>query len=65
MSAEKLSQLQEMLKGESQAEKSVGLWNVYRRLVLYYGKEFQFEISSVTKKGTVCTIRIPEGKREG
>ncbi len=65
MSAEKLSQLQEMLKGESQAEKSVGLWNVYRRLVLYYGKEFQFEISSVPKKGTVCTIRIPEGKREG
>lgn len=65
MSAEKLQELREMLKGEAKAGKSVGLWNVYRRLVLYYGDEFGFEINSVLKKGTVCTITIPARKQEG
>lgn len=52
MSEEKLKQLRDMLKGEAKADKSVGLWNVYRRLVLYYGETFSFEISSILKKGT-------------
>lgn len=64
MSKEKLRELRRMQRGDCQAGKSVGLWNVYRRLVLYYGKEFRFEINSVLKKGTVCTILIPTGKRE-
>lgn len=64
MSEEKLRELREMLKGEAGAGKSVGLWNVYRRLVLYYGEEFSFEINSVLKKGTVCTITIPAKKQE-
>lgn len=62
MSEEKLKQLRDMLKGEAKADKSVGLWNVYRRLVLYYGEAFSFEISSILKKGTVCTISIPAKK---
>lgn len=65
MSEEKLKQLRDMLKGEAKADKSVGLWNVYRRLVLYYGETFSFEISSILKKGTVCMISIPAKKREG
>lgn len=64
MSEEKLRELREMLKGEAGAGKSAGLWNVYRRLVLYYGEEFSFEINSVLKKGTVCTITIPAKKQE-
>lgn len=64
MSAQKLQELRDMLKGEAGAGKSVGLWNVYRRLVLYYGEEFSFEIGSVLKKGTVCTIMIPVKKQE-
>ena len=53
-----------MLRGEMGAGKSVGLWNVYRRLVLYYGKEFEFGIDSISGKGTVCTIYIPVRLRE-
>lgn len=64
MSDQKLQELRDMLKGESKAGKSVGLWNVYRRLVLYYGEEFSFEINSILKKGTVCIISIPVKKQE-
>jgi len=65
MSSDKLKELQEMLRGEVGAGKSVGLWNVYRRLVLYYKKEFDFKIDSVSGKGTVCTISIPVRMQEG
>ncbi|MCI8801441.1 MAG: sensor histidine kinase [Lachnospiraceae bacterium] len=59
MSPEKLRELKAMLKGEAEAGKSVGLWNIYRRLVLYYQEDFHFDIDSVPGQGTVCTIRIP------
>lgn len=64
MSPDKLKELQEMLRGGMGAGKSVGLWNVYRRLVLYYGDKFEFEIDSVPGKGTVCKISIPVQVRE-
>ncbi len=56
---QKLQKIRDMLKGEANGGKSVGLWNVYRRLVLYYGDEFEFDINSIQKKGTLCTICIP------
>lgn len=56
---EKLQELRDMLKGETNQGKSVGLWNVYRRLVLYYGENFMFDIKSVQGKGTWCIISIP------
>ena len=59
MSPEKLRELKAMLKGEAEAGKSVGLWNIYRRLVLYYQENFRFDIDSVVGEGTTCTIRIP------
>lgn len=59
MSPEKLRELKAMLKGEAEAGRSVGLWNVYRRLILYYQENFYFDIDSVLGEGTVCTIRIP------
>lgn len=59
MTAEKLEELKAMLKGEASAGRSVGLWNVYRRLVLYYGEDFRFDIDSMPGKGTRCSICIP------
>jgi len=59
MPPEKLQELKAMLKGETNAGRSVGLWNVYRRLVLYYGEEFRFDIDSVQGQGTRCVICIP------
>lgn len=38
----------------------VGLTNVYRRLKLYYGKDFTFDIESTLGVGTKVTVRIPE-----
>lgn len=64
MTPQKLAELKEMLKGETGAGKSVGLWNVYRRLALHYGEAFTFHIDSVRGQGTVCGIGIPVKKRE-
>lgn len=59
MSPEKLRELKAMLKGEASAGKSVGLWNIYRRLVLYYQENFRFDIDSIPGEGTICIIHIP------
>ena len=59
MPKEKLKELQDMLKKNEDGGHSVGIWNVYRRLVLYYGENFAFDMESTQGKGTVCTIRIP------
>ncbi|WP_455620237.1 sensor histidine kinase [Eisenbergiella sp.] len=59
MSEEKLQELKRMLNGEAKSGRSVGLWNVYRRLGLYYGNDFQFSIDSVPGNGTKCIICIP------
>lgn len=64
MSPEKLEELRSMLRGETEAGKSIGLWNVYRRLTLYYQDDFMFDIDSVSGEGTVCTIRIPARPKE-
>lgn len=62
MTDEKLKELRTMLSGEPAVGKSVGLWNVYRRLTLYYGDTCSFEIDSVCGSGTRCRISIPLGK---
>lgn len=59
MSEEKLGELRAMLQGNEESSHSVGIWNVYRRLALYYGDDFIFNIESTPGKGTVCTICIP------
>ena len=38
----------------------VGLANVYRRLKLYYGDNFSFDIDSEEGTRTTVTVRIPE-----
>lgn len=59
MSEEKLKELRDMLQKDEESCSSVGIRNVYRRLVLYYRKNFVFDIESTPGKGTVCIIRIP------
>lgn len=63
MPPEKLKELREMLRSQKRPVGSVGLYNVSRRLYLYYGEDYSFEIESVLKGGTTCVIRIP-AKRE-
>lgn len=64
MTDEKLKELRAMLSGQPAAGKSVGLWNVYRRLNLYYGDTCSFEIDSVYGSGTKCQISIPIGNEK-
>lgn len=61
---EKLTELRSMIKGDAQASRSVGVWNVYRRLALSYGDAFTFQINSTPGRGTVCTVRIPMKKED-
>jgi two-component system sensor histidine kinase YesM len=38
---------------------SLGLTNVHRRLVLYYGKDYGIHIHSFPNQGTVVSVRVP------
>ncbi len=58
MEEEKLKQLREQCRG-TDAGKSIGLANVYRRLQLLYGAACDFEIVSTQGKGTAITFCIP------
>ena len=59
MSDEMLNNLKEILINGKKPIDSVGLYNVYQRLVLYYGKEFTFDVRSVPGQGTEFGIIIP------
>lgn len=59
ISAERLDSLKEMLAGGKKLAESVGLFNVYQRMVLYYGREFTFDVSSELGEGTKITIVVP------
>lgn len=64
MSAERLEELRRNMSSErmENATGCIGLANVYRRLRLYYGTDFTFDIDSEPGKGTQVTIRIPEAR---
>lgn len=59
MPKEKLKELEDMLSRNEESGRSVGILNVYRRLALYYGENFRFDMESTPGRGTVCTICIP------
>lgn len=59
MSKERLKALQGMLQNKEILCNSVGIYNVYQRLLLYYGDQFRFDVESVQGEGTTCTIKIP------
>ncbi len=54
-----LNNLKEILNNGSKPIESIGLYNVYQRLVLYYGKEFTFDVKSELGQGTEFSITIP------
>lgn len=56
--ADKLCAIRLALKDKEQST-SIGLYNVYQRLLLYYRNDFEFLIESTEGKGTEFTIHIP------
>ena len=56
---EKLEQIKASFANGENSENSVGLYNIYNRLALYYGDDFEFDIDSQPGMGTKCTIMIP------
>ncbi len=54
-----LLKLKNMLKGGEKLTHSVGIYNVYQRLCLYYGKDFTMDVQSQEGKGTKISISIP------
>lgn len=56
---EKLKDIVENLDREYEGKKNIGISNVYNRLKLIYGKDFDFKINSILGQGTNIIIRIP------
>lgn len=55
----RLAELKEMLEGGERLTHSVGLYNVFQRLSLYYGSNFTMDIQSRENHGTEILISIP------
>lgn len=64
MSQNRLEEVKEIIRGEKTSN-SVGLYNVYQRLHLYYGERCDFHIESTLETGTTFIIKIPKMYREG
>ncbi|MFP4662156.1 MAG: sensor histidine kinase [Halanaerobiales bacterium] len=56
---EKLKYLMQQLNNRNLHGKNIGMENIYRRLELYYGKEFNISIESEEGKGTTVILIIP------
>jgi two-component system sensor histidine kinase YesM len=61
---DRLLKLRNMLKGGEKLTHSVGLYNVYQRLCLYYGDNFTMDVQSQVGKGTQIYISIPVRQSE-
>lgn len=59
MTPERLRELTDSLHTESKGTGSIGVSNVYRRLHLYFGEDFSFQIESKPGEGTRILFRIP------
>ncbi|WP_298844942.1 sensor histidine kinase [Clostridium sp.] len=56
---EKLKDIVESLEQEHEGRKNIGISNVYNRLKLIYGNDFDFKINSIWGQGTKIIMRIP------
>lgn len=56
---DKLLEINKNLKEDDNLNDSVGLFNVHKRLNLYYGSKYGLEIRSTYLKGTVVKMTIP------
>ena len=59
ISEEKVAEILMNLEEDIYTTGSIGIRNVYRRLKLYYGKDFKFFIESKKDKGTNVSFIIP------
>ncbi|GMS48337.1 sensor histidine kinase [Enterococcus gallinarum] len=62
ISHERLMAIQHNLKENTDRdpENGYGLYNVYRRLLLNYGSDVQFDIASIESQGTTISIIVPK-----
>ncbi len=58
----RLRELHRQITSPEDMPDSVGLQNIFRRLLLYYGKAAALELKSAAGRGTVAAIRIPVRK---
>lgn len=60
MSDDELNRLQNKMKDTTKplTGKGIGICNLYRRLMLAYGDDFEFKIQSTKKQGTTVTMRF-------
>lgn len=59
MTKDQLDNINKILESVDNYSNHIGLHNVYRRLILLYGKDQSFEITSTLGKGTNVKISIP------
>ena len=50
---------------DTEFQEGYGLFNVNKRLLLYYGKEAKIEITSIVDTGTTVHVIIPTLKKGG
>ena len=69
MSREKVDEIVYKMKRnslrKSSEHDSIGLLNIYQRLLLFYGEDMEFDITSVPNEGTTVRIVIAECVKEG
>lgn len=59
---ERMRFLQSNVHSSDDIEGSIGLQNIYRRLVLHYGERAELTLDNAPERGTVAGIRIPLDK---
>lgn len=60
----RLDDTEALLSGDAQDKKGIGLWNIARRLDLFYQGRATFTFESVLKQGTTVEIRLPLQAKE-
>jgi two-component system sensor histidine kinase YesM len=65
IAAPRLEEMQKMLQDGEKLTHSVGLYNLYQRLHLYYGKDFTIDVQSRKGQGTKIRIVIPARYSKG
>lgn len=55
----------ELAKGiDTDFEEGYGLYNVNKRILLYYGSTAHLSVESTYRKGTIMTIKVPKVSKE-